>query len=374
MSAGQAVPYVDLVAQHAPLKAEVLAAVERVLDSGRFILGDEVEQFEREFAALCGAEYAVGVNSGTDALVLALRALGIGPGDEVITVPNSFVASAGCIVLAGAQPVFVDVRGDLNIDPDLIEAAITPRTKAILVVHLTGRPAQMDRVMDVSRRYGLRVVEDAAQAVGAHFDNRTVGSFGDVGCFSLHPLKTLNACGDGGVVTTSDRDVYERLTRLRNIGLRTRDDASEWSGNSRLDTMQAAILLVKLRHLHEWTARRRDNARFYQQALNDVVRVPVDEPRECAVYHTFVVQTPGRDALKEHLAQAGIGSAVHYPIPIHLTTIGRSLGYREGAFPMTERLAREILSLPVHQDLTRPQLEQVVEAVTDFFRGGALVP
>jgi dTDP-4-amino-4,6-dideoxygalactose transaminase len=352
----------------------VLAAVERVLDSGRFILGDEVEQFEREFAALCGAEYAVGVNSGTDALVLALCALGIGPGDEVITVPNSFVASAGCIVLAGAQPVFVDVRGDLNIDPDLIEAAITPRTKAILVVHLTGRPAQMDRVMDVSRRYGLRVVEDAAQAVGAHFDNRTVGSLGDVGCFSLHPLKTLNACGDGGVVTTSDRDVYERLTRLRNIGLRTRDDASEWSGNSRLDTMQAAILLVKLRHLHEWTARRRDNARFYQQALNDVVRVPVDEPRECAVYHTFVVQTPGRDALKEHLAQAGIGSAVHYPIPIHLTTIGRSLGYREGAFPMTERLAREILSLPVHQDLTRPQLEQVVEAVTDFFRGGALVP
>jgi len=368
LSIGQLVPYVDLAGQHAPIKAEVLAAVERVLDSGRFILGDEVEQFEREFAALCGCDYAIGVNSGTDALVLSLRALDIGAGDEVITVPNSFVSSTSCIELIGAKPVFVDVRDDMNIDPELIEAAITPRTKAILVVHLTGRPAPMDRVMEVSRRHGLRVVEDAAQAVGARFQDRPAGSFGDIGCFSLHPLKTLNACGDGGVLTTSSPELHERLLRLRNIGLRTRDDASEWSGNSRLDTMQAAILLVKLRHLHAWTAQRRENARFYQETLKDVVRVPVDGPGECAVYHTFVVQTERRDGLKAHLADAGVGSAIHYPIPIHLTTIGRSLGYREGSFPVTERLAREILSLPVHQDLTKAQLAQVVEGVRDFYQ------
>jgi dTDP-4-amino-4,6-dideoxygalactose transaminase len=365
-----AVPYVDLALQHAPLKAEILAAVERVLDSGQFVLGQEVKQFEQEFARLCGTSYAVGVNSGTDALVLALRAFDIGLGDEVITPPNSFVASTSCIAVVGARPVFVDVRDDLNIDPELIEAAITPRTKAILVVHLTGRPCAMDRICEVAARHGLHVLEDAAQAVGAQYGGRPVGSFGEIGCFSLHPLKTLNACGDAGVLTTSRPDLYERLTHLRNIGLRNRDDAIEWSGNSRLDTLQAAILLVKLKYLHEWTARRRENAAFYQGKLKDVVRVPVDAPGECAVYHTFVIQAERRDALKAHIERLGVGSAIHYPIPIHLTTIGRSLGYGAREFPVTERLAGEILSLPIHQDLSRDELAHVAEAVIHFYQGG----
>lgn len=363
------VPYVDLVAQHAPIKDELLAAVGNVIDHSQFILGHEVAEFERRFAELCGVHYAVGVNSGTDALILALRALDIGPGDEVITVANSFVASAGCVPLVGARPVFVDVREDYNIDPALIESALTPRTRAILPVHLTGRPANMDLITEIAQAHGLYVVGDCAQAVGAEYKGRRVGSFGDVGCFSLHPLKTLGACGDGGVLTTNDVGLYERFKDLRNIGLRAGNECVVWGHNSRLDTMQAAILLVKLEHLEEWTEERRANACFYQERLADLsqVCVPVDKPYERAVYQTFVIQARWRDQLKEHLAARGVGTAIHYPIPIHLQKAAIGLGYRVGSFPVIERQAGRILSLPVYPGLGSQQLEHVVDGLYSFY-------
>ena len=371
------VPYVRISAQHAPIKAALLRAIGGVIDRGQFILGPEVGLFERRFAALCGTRFAVAVSSGTDALVLALRALGIGPGDEVVTVPNSFVASAACISLVGAKPVFVDAGADYNMDPALLERALTRRTRAILPVHLTGRPADMTAIMRIARRApsrgrrrGIPVVEDCAQAVGAEHRGRRVGSFGAVGCFSLHPLKTLNACGDGGVLTTNDKNLCERLRVLRNIGLKTRDDCVEWSGNSRLDTLQAAILLVKLGRLEAWTRARRRNAAFYQRALADVaqVRLPKDRPYERAVYHTFVIRAQDRDGLRRHLARRGIETAIHYPVPIHLHRAARGLGLKRGSFPETERQAREILSLPVYPEMTRRDLSHVAGAIKEFYR------
>lgn len=363
------VPYVNLAAQHAPIKEELLDSVGRVLEHGRFILGREVAEFERRFAQLCGVGYAVGVNSGTDALVLALKALGVGPGDEVITVPNSFVASAGCIALLGARPVFVDVGDDFNMDSALLESAITPSTRAILPVHLTGRPAEMDPIMEVAREHGLHVVEDCAQAVCAEYKGRRTGSFGVVGCFSLHPLKTLNACGDGGVVVTDDPGLYEELQALRNVGLRQRDECVRWSHNSRLDTLQAAILLVKLRYVEQWTEGRRANARLYQELLADLpqVQVPVDQPHQRAVYHTFVVQADRRDALQAHLAERGVGTAIHYPTPIHLQKAAAGLGHSAGSFPVTERQAGRVLSLPVYPELKDRQLEYVADCVRSFY-------
>ena len=364
------VPYVDIAGQHAALKAELLEAVASVIDRGDFILGREVERFEAEFARFCGTRCAVGVGSGADALVLALRALGVGPGDEVITAPNSFVASASASAIVGARPVFADVGEDMNIDPGKVETAITPRTRAILPVHLTGRPADMGPILAVARRHGLAVVEDAAQAVGAEYDGRRVGALGTIGCFSLHPLKTLNACGDGGVLTTDDPELADRLRLLRNNGLRTRDDCRLWAVNSRLDTIQAAMLLVKLRYLDRWTEARRANAAYYACELAGIpgLRVPVERPRERAVYHTFVVQAERRDALRAHLEAWGIGTSIHYPTPIHLTAAAEPLGYRSGSFPVTEHQAARILSLPVYPELRAEQRAHVVHAIRDFYR------
>jgi dTDP-4-amino-4,6-dideoxygalactose transaminase len=366
-----AVPYVDLPAQHAPLKAEILAAVERVLESGDFILGGAVEAFEQRLAALIGVRFAVGCGNGTDALQLSLRALDIGAGDEVITPPNSFVASTSCIRLAGAIPVFVDVDETYNIDPDKIEAAITPRTKAIMPVHLTGRPAHMERILAIAAKHQLAIVEDSAQAILAEFDGKRVGSTGTLGCFSLHPLKTLNACGDGGVVTTNDEKLARRLRILRNLGLQTRDDCAEWAVNSRLDTLQAAILLVKLDHLEAWTEARRANAARYRGLLANVtgLTLPTDSPRERQVYHTFVVQAERREALRAYLSERGIGTSVHYPVPIHLHTAARELGHRRGAFPVTERQADLILSLPVHNTLRPDQIDRVAATIREFYEG-----
>lgn len=326
-------------------------------------------EFERQFANLCGVRYAVGVNSGTDALILALRSIGVGPGDEIITVPNSFVASTTCIKLVGARPVFVDVHNDYNIDPTKIAGSITPRTKAIIPVHLTGRPCDMDPIVNLAKEKGVHVIEDCAQSVMAEYKSQRVGSFGTIGCFSLHLLKTLNACGDGGVLTTNDPDLYEELKVLRNIGLRTRDDCVAWSHNSRLDTLQAAILLVKLRYLKGWTQRRRENAQCYQSHLANVpqVQVPVDAPHEKALYHTFVIQADRRDELRNFLAERGIGSSIHYPVPIHLSTVGKTLGYSKGSFPIAERQAGRILSLPVYPELKLTDLERVAGAVREFY-------
>jgi len=365
------VPYVDIAGQHQPLKADLLSAIGQIIDSGQFILGEQVQLFEQRMTELCGVNYAVGVNSGTDALIIALRALNIGPGDEVITAPNSFVASTSCIAIVGAKPVFVDVREDYNIDPEKIEAAITPHTKAILPVHLTGRPADMSAIMTIATKYGIPVIEDSAQAILAEFQDKPVGSWGTIGCFSLHPLKTLNACGDGGLLTTNDESLYKQFLLLRNLGLETRDDCVVWSSNSRLDTVQAAMLLVKLNYLHDWTKKRQANAKFYQTHLADIeeVVVPIDKPDEKAVYHTFVIQAEQRDELRTYLTKHNIGSAIHYPVPIHLQTVAKELGYGMGSFPITEIQAKKILSLPIYADLTEKQLQNVVETIKDFYKG-----
>jgi dTDP-4-amino-4,6-dideoxygalactose transaminase len=279
------------------------------------------------------------------------------------------VASTSCIRLAGATPVFVDVGEDYNIDVACIEQAITPRTKAILPIHLTGRPAQMDRLLEIAGKHGLAVVEDCAQAVLAEYGGRRVGSFGVIGCFSLHPLKTLNACGDAGMLTTNDEDLYRQLLIRRNLGLRTRDDCVVWSGNSRLDTVQAAMLLVKLRYVEEWTGKRRRNALRYQECLRGIkqVRTPADRPEEKAVYHTFIIQAENRGGLREFLAARGVGVAIHYPVPIHLSTAGKELGYPPGSFPVAERQAARILSLPVYPELEAEDLDYVVESVRAFY-------
>lgn len=363
------IPYVNLAAQHAPLRSELLSAVDRVLGHGKFILGPEVEEFERRFAQMCGVRHAIGVGNGTDALVLGLRVLSIGTGDEVITPPNSFVASAAAIALVGARPVFVDVTGDLNIDVSRIEAAVTSRTRAVLPVHLTGRPAAMGPLMSLARRRGLAVLEDCAQAVAAECDGQRVGSFGDVGCFSLHPLKTLNACGDGGVLTTNDPAIDRRLREMRNLGLKNRDDCVVWSGNSRLDTLQAALLLVKLGHLDEWTGRRRAHADAYRRLLAGIpgVDLPVERPNERAVYHTFVIQADRRDELRAFLTERGIGTQIHYPVPIHLQSAARELGYGPGSFPVAEAQAGRILSLPVYPELTAEDLARVASEIRSFY-------
>jgi len=363
------IPYVNLQAQHAAIRAELLKAIAEVIDDGQFILGGKLVEFEKQFAQLCGTRYAVGVNSGTDALLLSLKCLGIGPGDEVITVPNSFIATTSSIRILGATPVFVDVAEDYNIDPAKIVAAVTRRTRAILPVHLTGRPCDMDSILNIAGEYNLAVIEDSAQAVLAEYRGRRVGSFGSTGCFSLHPLKTLNACGDGGIVTTNSAEIYEQLTILRNLGLKTRDDCIVWSHNSRLDNLQAAILLVKLGYVERWTTRRRENALYYQKNLKDIPQIKVhkDKDSERAVYHTFVIEVERRDELQGFLSSRGIGSAVHYPVPIHLSTVGRELGYGPGSLPVAEAQARRILSLPVYPELRQEELDAVIDAISDFY-------
>lgn len=364
------VPFVDIAAQHASIRNELLVAIGHVIDSGMYVLGQEVEEFERRFADLCGVRYAVGLNSGTDALIFALRALGVGPGDEVITAANSFIASAGCAALVGARPVLADVGDDYNLDPDSLERAITPRTKAIIPVHLTGRPAKMDQILHIAEAHGLPVIEDAAQAVCATYRGRPVGSLGRVGCFSLHPLKTLSALGDGGVLTTNDLTIYEEVKILRNLGLRTRDNATVWSGNSRLDTIQAAALLVKMEHIEAWTERRREHARQYRNILSSVpqVQAPNEEPHERAVYQVFKIMAEDRDALQQYLSDQGIGSAVHYAVPMHLQTVAAELGYKVGDFPVTERQAEQILSIPVYHTLDALDIEHVGETIRAFYR------
>lgn len=365
----QRVPYIDLGLQHQAHKAEYLAEIEKVLDSGWFILGENVSKFEQDFADLCGAKYAIGLNSGTDALFLAMLAFGIGPGDEVITAPNSYLASASSVALIGATPVFADVRDDYNIDPEAIRKAITPNTKAIIPVHLTGRPAAMKEILAIAQEHNLKVIEDCAQAVCATLDGQGVGSFGDVGCFSLHPLKNLNALGDGGVLTTNSEEIYHRILKARNHGLRNRNECEFWSYNSRLDAMQAAVLNVKMKYIKKVTERRREIAALYQSRLADVVSVPKDQEGEYAVYHTFIVQTDRRNELQDYLKEHGVDTKIHYPIPIHLQEAASNLGYQVGSMPATESQVERILSLPVFPELTDAQVHYVCDVIHSFFQG-----
>ncbi|MDQ3111272.1 MAG: DegT/DnrJ/EryC1/StrS family aminotransferase [Bacteroidota bacterium] len=369
-SVSMQVPYISLGLQHKEIKAEILERIGKLLDSGQFIMGEELADFEKRFAELCGVKYALGLANGTDALFLAMMALNIGKGDEVITAPNSYLASASSIAIAGATPVFADVLDDFNLDPAKVEAAITPRTKAIIAVHLTGRPAKMEELLAIAKKHNLHIIEDCAQAIGAAYDGKSVGTFGTFGCFSLHPLKNLAACGDGGVITTNDDKLFTHLQKARNHGLRSRDECEFWSFNSRLDNLQAAILNVKLNELEKWTNRRRAIAAVYQNKLAGVgdLIVPQDAAKEKAVYHTFIIQTSKRDALKQHLTDHGIDCKVHYPVPIHLQEAAKYLNYKKGDFPVTERHTDTMMSIPVFAELTDEQVNYVADTIVNFFK------
>ena len=362
------VPYVALAAMAQEVKKDLMDAFEAVIDSGQYVLGPEVSDFEREFAEHCQVQYAVGVNSGTCSLHLVLRGMGLQDGDEVITVPNSFLATAATVALVGAKPVFVDIRPDLNIDPNLIEAAITPRTKAILPVHLTGRPAAMVEIMDISQRHDLFVLEDAAQAIDARLGGKPVGSWGHAACFSLHPLKNLHAFGDGGMLTTDDQGIYDRMMLARNHGLSGRDRCEFWSFNCRLDELQASVLRVQMRLLEGWNEERRRLAFRYNEILGAHVDVPLEGPDEYCVYQTYMVQVDRRDELQRHLSENGVQALVHYPTPLHLQPAARDLGYSPEDFPVTMEAASRILSLPLYPGLSDGQQDQVAELIADFYK------
>ncbi|TAN53164.1 MAG: DegT/DnrJ/EryC1/StrS family aminotransferase, partial [Rhodospirillales bacterium] len=361
------VPYVDLAAQYRAEKDAVLGAVQAVLERGEYVGGAVVEALEADLSAYFEGRQVVALNSGTDALILGMKALGIGSGDEVITPPNSFVASTAAIVAVGATPVFADVLPDQNIDPQAVAAAITPRTKAIMPVHLTGRIADMDPLMELADRHGLAVVEDAAQAIGSRYLGKLSGTFGHFGAFSAHPLKNLNACGDAGFLVTSDSQVAARVRLLRNHGLADRNTVAEWGTVSRLDVIQAAILQSRLTRLDALIARRRANAALYQELLAGLpVFVPPCRDIEFNTFHTFVVQLDRRDEAQAYLSRHGIGTAIHYPVPIHLQPAAAGLGYKLGGFPVCETQAKRILTLPVNQGLGAAEIQHVVAALKGF--------
>lgn len=360
------VPFVDLHAQHEQVGAEIDRAVRQVFERGDFILGAAVERFETSFAAYIGTRHAIGVGTGLDAIELALRAFGVGPGDEVITAANTFIATVLAIAAVGARPVFVDVDRELyTIDPAAIGAAVTSRTRAIVPVHLYGQPVDLDGVVAVARRHNVIVVEDAAQAHGARYRGRRAGAFGHAAAFSFYPSKNLGAYGDGGMVVTNDDQIAAKLRLLRNYGQRVKYYHSVAGTNSRLDTVQAAVLGVKLPHLDGWNDARRRHAAAYGTRLSGRVHTPATAAGVEHVFHLYVIETGRRDALQQALRAKEIHTGIHYPVPAHLQEACASLGYRAGDFPVTEQAAGRILSLPMYPELTAAQIDCVADAIAD---------
>ncbi len=364
------IPFGDLRLQYGAIKTELDQAIQSVLDGGWFVLGKNVSAFESEFAEYCGVPFAIGVANGTDALQLALMACQVGPGDEVITSPLSATFTALAISAVGAVPRFADIDPQTyNIDPGKLEEAIGPRTKALMPVHLYGQPADLDPILSIAHKHSLSVIEDAAQAHGALYKGRRAGALGDVGCFSFYPSKNLGAFGDGGMVVTSKAELAERLRMLRNGGQKTRYDHQLLGLNSRLDELQAAILRVKLRYLEAWNSRRRSLAALYADLLGDAeVEPPAEMPGVQHVYHLYVVRSEQREALQGHLADRGVQTAVHYPIPIHLQAAYGWLSLGVGSFPVAERCAREVLSLPIYPELTDAHVRQVAAHIVDWHK------
>lgn len=358
------VPYLDLKAQYHSIKSEIDTAVSDVLESSQFVLGKEVAAFEQEFANYCGAAECVALNSGTSALHLALIAAGVGPGDEVITVPFTFVASVASILYAGARPVLVDIEPhSFNINPAAVEAVITPRTKAIMPVHLYGQTADMDPILDVARRHGLIVIEDAAQAHGAKYKGRSAGTLGDIGCFSFYPTKNLGAYGEGGAITTNNSEYASKIRMLRDWGQDSKYHHLLRGFNYRMEGLQGAILRVKLRHLERWLESRRAIAATYTRQLTDSgLSLPQEMPWARHVYHVYSVRTSDRDAFRSALQEEGIQTAVHYAIPVHLQPAYADLGYRGGSFPESEAAANEVVALPIYPELNQTQADAVCRA------------
>ncbi|MEB3224700.1 MAG: DegT/DnrJ/EryC1/StrS family aminotransferase [Synechococcus sp.] len=370
------IPPVDLGRQYATIAEEANAAVLDVLRSGRYIGGTSVTDFEAHFAQYHQVEYAAGCNSGTDALYLALKALGIGPGDEVITSTFTFIATAEAVCMCGATPIFVDITAaTFNLDLDQVEAAITPRTRAIIPVHLFGQPVDMTRLGDIAKRHNLLIVEDCAQATGAKWGDRRVGAIGDAGCFSFFPTKNLGGCGDGGAVTTNDPSLCEQVKMLREHGSKIRYQHDVMGVNSRLDALQAVILTVKLRHLDHWNQQRQAIAQRYDELLADLpgIQLPQAIPGGTHVWnqYTLLVQGVERDQLRQELQNQGITTMVYYPKPLHLQPVFTELGYRSGQFPIAEQCSHQVLSLPMFPDLTVPEQEQVVQSLGNLLKAAA---
>lgn len=368
----QPVPLLDLKAQYATIKDEVRQAVDRVIESQYFILGPEVVALEQEVAAYSQCKFGIGVSSGTDALLVALMAVGVEAGDEVITPPYSFFATAGCVARLGAKPVFVDIDPQsYNIDPAGIEAAITAKTKAIIPVHLYGQMAEMDPIMEIAQRHNLYVIEDAAQAIGSDYNGQRAGAIGHLGCFSFFPSKNLGGFGDGGMVTANDPALAEKVRRLRNHGYRQKYFSQDVGGNFRLDAIQAAVLRVKLPHLDDWTAGRQRNAQTYRRLFAAAglsqIGLPAELPNRRHIYNQFVIRCPHRDELMDFLKERKIGSEIYYPQPLHLQECFASLGYKPGDYPESERAAAETLALPIYPELTEAMQEIVANTIAEFY-------
>lgn len=361
------ISYINLGAQWQEDRDDLLPIIDKILGKGQYVGGTEIEKFEHQIASLCRVEHAVALNSGTDALTLALHILGIRRGDEVITPPNSFIASTAAIVHLGAIPKFVDILPNQNIDPKKIDTAITEKTSAIMPVHLTGRICDMETIINIAKKNNLKVIEDAAQAVGSSYNGQPSGSMGDVGCFSTHPLKNLNSCGDGGFLTTNDESLYIKAKSLQNHGMATRDNIANFGFVSRMDNLQAAILNYRLEKLEKVIKKRRENAKFYIDniKLNGVI-LPIEAKKEFNSYHTFVIQHEKRDQLKNYLSKKGISTAIHYPTPIHLQPASSCLGYKFGDFPECEKQSRRILSLPINQYLSKKDLKTICSVINSF--------
>ena len=364
------IPYLDLAAQIRGVRKEIDAAIARNIDACSFCLGPDVAQFEKDFAKFTGAQHCVAFNSGTSALHVAMLLLGVGPGDEVITTPYTFVATSWAISYVGAKPVYVDIEdATMNLDPKWIERAITKKTKAVMPVHLYGQPFDIDPVLEICRKRKLPLVEDAAQAHGAKYKNKITGTFGEISCFSFYPGKNLGACGEGGALVTNNSAFDKRARALREHGSTIRYYHDEIGFNYRMEGIQGAVLGVKLKHLEKWTDERRSVAHHYHELLADT---PLQLPREAdyaqSAWHLYVVRHPRRDELKKHLEENKIGCALHYPLPLHLQKCYASLGHKSGDFPVAEKAARECLSLPIYPELTGAQVRRVAEAVKDFFK------
>lgn len=362
------IPFIDFKEQNSLIQPEIDAGFKKVFETGDYILGEAAVAFEHEFAHYCNASYGVGVNSGTDALYLGLSALGIQEGDEVIVPTYTFIATALCVSFCRATPVFVDVEPDTyNVDPKAFEGAITPKTKAIVIVHLYGQPANMGEISAIARKHGIKIVEDAAQAHGATYNGKRVGSLGDVACFSFYPTKSLGACGDAGMIVTSDKSIYERALMLRDYGRMGRYEHKIKGTNSRLDTLQAVVLRAKLKHLDKWNYMRAEKAGMYNQLLKNVpgVTTPSLKENRTHVYQTYAILIENRDKVMEALKAKGISVLIHYPIPLHLQEAFSELNYCRGDFPVSERLSSQILSLPMFPHITEQQVKEVVVAIKE---------
>jgi dTDP-4-amino-4,6-dideoxygalactose transaminase len=361
------VPFVDFKEQNQIIRGEVDAGFMKVFEKGDFILGEEAQTFEKSFAKYCDVDYGVGVNSGTDALYLALSALDIREGDEVVVPTHTFIATALCVSFAGAKPVFADIEPDTyNIDPESFERVITPRTKAVIPVHIYGQPADMDEIIAIARKHGIKIVEDAAQAHGSRYKGKRAGSLGDVACFSFYPTKGLGACGDAGMIVTNDQAIYEKALMLRDYGRKGRYEHKIKGHNSRLDTIQAVVLNAKLKHLDAWNTLRAKNAARYAELLKPLkVVTPITKSDRTHVFQTYAVRVPNRDQVVKRMNAKGVGVLIHYPIPLHLQEAYAELGHVPGDFPVAEKVASDIMSLPMFPHMTKEQIETVAAALKE---------